>query len=120
MIYYGPGPRLIDFRKVFEKDLVKLQADIGETLIRIIGPMTPRKTGRLRASWEVNSSGNLNDVGPGTYHIFPQGRVEVPAYDISYVTNGVPYGGLVDQGIGMSYPRNFVRPAIKRTVRRFN
>lgn len=113
------GASFNDFKDTFEDDLVTMQGDITETFIRIVGPRTPRKTGRLRASWIVSSTLDFNDVGEGTYHVFPQGRVEVQPYSVSYITNGVFYGGLVDQGIGMSYPRNFVSPSLKRTARRF-
>lgn len=113
-------PRPTAFKKVFEKDLVELQADIGEMFInRVTGFRHPYKTGRLRASWRVEGSLVFTDVGPGQTNTIPTGRVKVAPYTISYVTNGVFYGGLVDQGIGMGYARNFVTPALKYTRRQF-
>lgn len=114
------GIRPTKFEKRVEEDLVNLQADIGEVFIRrVTGFRHPYKTGRLRASWRVKGTLSFVDVGPGQTSTIPTGRVKVVPFTISYVTNGVGYGGLVDQGIGMAYPRNFVRPAIKYTVRQF-
>lgn len=114
------GIRPTSFEKQIKKDVVKLQADIGEMFLsRVTGFRHPYKTGRLRASWRVKSKLSFVDVGPGQTNAIPTGRVEVAPYTISYVTNGVFYGGLVDQGIGMQYPRNFVTPALKYTVRQF-
>lgn len=120
MHWIKPPSTFID---TFEEDLVTLQADIGKTFIdRVVSFRHPYVTGRLRASWRINKSRSFFDIGPGRpgeYKIYPSGRIKTPPYEVSYITNGVSYGGLVDQGIGMQYARNFVRPALKYTVRQF-
>ena len=66
--------------------------------------INPQRTGRLKASWDINTTGGFKDVGegydsPSSTVIKPKLPDKSKIKDILYLTNGTPYVGWVEAGI---------------------
>lgn len=110
-----------------KKDLRVIVDDIltEVTKSEMVGdiPLNPRETGRLEASWDVNTSGVVKDAGEGIHSRKPKPSIPDNA-DVLYITNGAPYAGWVEAGINpragnsrkVRLHTNFVKNAIERAI----
>ena len=60
--------------------------------------LNPKISGRLEASWDINTTGAERDAGEGEH---TAGTPNVPenVKDVIFITNGCPYSGYVERGI---------------------
>ena len=128
--------KFTEFSTIVSKDIKKHMVEYGEsihfeatkgtpTTEKSIA-LNPQITGRLKASWRLNTTGAFTDVGEGDYRSNTVMKLKVPPLssikDKLYLTNGVPYASFVETGVNPLHPnseavrlhKKFLKRAIMR------
>jgi len=106
--------------ETFHKEVTKGGASGGYLINPVI-------TGRLRASWDINTTGAFHDAGEGEHGSPGALKAPMDTKDVLYVTNGAPYVGFVEMGINprpnvdqakLLAHRKFIKYALHRTTKK--
>ena len=88
------------WKKENEKYCQDLTNDLAQTFYDTVIPLTPVKTGRLRAGWKLEKSSD-------------------PENPYTQVSNDVPYLSYVNNGTRTIKPRRFIEIAFQRALDEF-
>ena len=112
--------RIKGYMKNVDENSASIVPHIVVSIIDDVSQDTPVKTGMARSGW------NASKYGPDYVRrpdIVSQGEVVNRAIsrmgtraNSAFVSNGVPYIGLLDQGSSQQAPAGFVRAAVRRAV----
>lgn len=96
----------------------KLCEEVAKEIFAGVIERTPVISGNLRASWDLNQTGDAIDVSSGSEGSpapapkIPKTIPNLPDYPVLYVTNGKAYAPLVENGS----PHNEARKMVALTL----
>ena len=110
-----------EIKKNIEKRIAERARDIAVDIWEGLVEATPKQTGRAASSWRVNRNETDTSVTPEGDNTVVQGVTKLDTVkgreaDKYFISNHIPYIGVLNKGSSTQAPRNFVMREIIKNI----